>query len=125
MEETVDVDCGGYVVREERTLVIDVVAFLDDAGEPTLVQLHVHGIVVRTNLDTGKSSTEHPGVNVFLDFTEETETYVGGTFVVVVEGEGIVIQDTGRVVFSPDGILFEAGPQDSLHGPELVCSHLG
>lgn len=124
LEETVDVDCGTFVVREERTLHFKVTAFFEQPEEPTLVQLYIHGIVVRTNLATGKSSTEHPAVAIFIDFAAGTSTVVGGAFTVVIEGNGIVIQDTGRVVFGPEEILFEAGPQESLHDPGLTCSHL-
>ena len=124
LEETIDVDCGEYVVREERTLHFKVIAFFEGTEDPTVVQVYIHGIVVRTNLATGKSSTEHPAVTLLIDLVHGTDTVVGGAFVVVIEGEGIVIQDTGRVVFGPEGLLFEAGPQESLHDPGLICSHL-
>ncbi len=125
IEEIVDLDCGDYTLREDRVLDVLVLLFFDGEGELTDIQLHVHGTVVRTNLDSGASSVEHPAVSVFVDMVEETETTVGAVFNVVIQGEGIVIQDTGRVVFSfTEGLIFEAGHQEALHNPDLLCAHL-
>ncbi len=124
-EEVVEIDCGDYTLREDRTLNFVELVFFDREGDLSAVQLHIHGTVVRTNLATGESSVEQPAVAVFIDFERGTETTVGAVFNVVIKGEGIVIQDTGRLVFSfIEGLIFEAGPHESLHNPDLVCSHL-
>lgn len=124
VQEVLVIDCGDYLLQEDRILDILTVAFIE-GGALVALQLHVHGKVVRTNLDTGATSTEHPSVSVFVDFVEGTETDTGAVFNVVIQGEGIIIQDVGRVTFSfMDGIIFEAGPHESLNDPGLLCEHL-
>jgi hypothetical protein len=65
-------------------------------------------------------------VNTY-DLVAGTRTVVGKAFVMTDPGNGIVIQDTGRVVHdAPYHVSFEAGHHEVLHGDidQLACSAL-
>jgi hypothetical protein len=49
-------------------------------------------------------------------------TFVGPVFPANDPGRGAVITDTGRVSFSGDEIVCEAGPHDLIDNPEILCA---
>jgi hypothetical protein len=125
------VDCSPYGfafqndVQGEESLFVE--TFYDRDGNPVKVVLHDGFTETDTNSVTGKSlRMTQKWVNTF-DLPAGTRTVVGKAFVLTDPGKGIVIHDTGRVVFdAPEHVVFEAGPHEVLHGDidELVCTAL-
>jgi hypothetical protein len=107
--------CDGFEIGIDTTLSGAVIVFFDETGEAIKVIVHSSGTDTLTNSVTGKTV-----VNRFLieelftriDGTDEfTHTLVGFQFIGTSPGEGLFIQDVGRIVFSPneEQILFLAG----------------
>jgi hypothetical protein len=125
------VDCSPYgfdfanVVQGIETLFVQ--TFYDKNGNPVKVVVHDGFIETDTNAVTGKTLPfTQTWVNTY-DLAAGTRTVVGKAFVMTDPGKGIVIQDTGRVVFdAPEHVSFEAGQHEVLHGDidELACSAL-
>jgi hypothetical protein len=128
---TFTVDCGPYGfdfanhVQGTETLFVE--TFYDADGNPVKVVVHDGFTETDTNSVTGKSLPfSQTWVNT-LDLVAGTRTVVGKAIVMTDPGKGIVIQDTGRVVFdAPHHVSFEAGRHEPLHGDidQLACSAL-
>jgi hypothetical protein len=125
------VDCSPYgfafsnnVVGEES---LWIETFYDADGNPIKVVVHDGFTETDTNSVTGKTLPfSQTWVNTF-DLVAGTRTVVGKAFVMTDPGNGIVILDTGRVVFdAPFHVSFEAGHHEVLHGDidQLACSAL-
>lgn len=125
------VDCSQYgldfvnIVQGVETLFVE--TFYDRGGIPVKVVVHDGFTETDTNSVTGKTLPfSQTWVNTF-DLVAGTRTVVGKAFVMTDPGKGIVIQDTGRVVFdAPEHVSFEAGRHEPLHGDldEFACSAL-
>jgi hypothetical protein len=125
------VDCSPYgfdfanVVQGVETLFVE--TFYDQNGNPVKVVVHDGFTETDTNSVTGKTlPLSQTWVNTF-DLVAGTRTVVGKAFVMTDPQRGIVIQDTGRVIFdAPEHVSFEAGQHDPLHGnlDQLACSAL-
>jgi hypothetical protein len=125
------VDCSPYgfafsnnVVGEES---LWIETFYDAGGNPIKVVVHDGFNETDTNSVTGKTlQFSQTWVNTY-DLVAGTRTVVGKAFVMTDPGNGIVIQDTGRVVHdAPYHVSFEAGHHEVLHGDidQLACSAL-
>lgn len=122
------VDCSPYgfdfanIVQGVESLWIE--TFYDADGNPVKVVVHDGFIETDTNSVTGKTlGLSQKWVNTF-ELVAGTRTVVGKAFVMTDPGKGIVIQDTGRVVFdAPEHTSFEAGQHKPLHGDldQLAC----
>jgi hypothetical protein len=101
--------------------------FYDAAGSPVKVILHDGFTESDTNSATGKSlGFSQTWINTY-DLVTGTRTVVGKAFLMTDPGKGVVIQDTGRVVFDhPEHPIFEAGQHGPLHGnlDQLGCAAL-
>lgn len=125
------VDCSPYgfgfsnIVHGVETLFVE--TFYGADGNPVKVVIHDGFIETDTNAVTGRTLPfSQTWVNTF-DLIAGTRTVVGKAFVMTDPGKGIVIQDTGRVVFdAPEHTSFEAGQHEPLHGDldELACNAL-
>jgi hypothetical protein len=125
------VDCTPYggafanIVQGTESLWIE--TFYDTDGNPAKVVVHDGFVETDTNSVTGRSlGLSQTWVNTF-DLADGTRTVVGKALVMTDPGTGIVIQDTGRVVFdAPEHTSFEAGQHKPLHGnlDQLACSAL-
>ena len=125
------VDCSPYgfdfanVVQGVETLFVE--TFYDNDGKAVKVVLHDGFIETDTNSLTGKTLPfSQTWVNTF-DLIAGTRTVVGKALLMTDPGRGIVIQDTGRVVFdAPGHTTFEAGQQAPLHGDldQFACDAL-
>jgi hypothetical protein len=91
------------------------------------VVIHDGFIETDTNSVTGKTLPfSQTWVNTY-DLVGGTRTVVGKALLMTAPGKGVVVQDTGRVVFdAPAHVSFEAGQHAPLHGDldQLVCSAL-
>ena len=125
------VDCIPYGfafandVQGQESLWVE--TFYNADGNPVKVVVHDGFTETDTNSATGKTLPfSQTWVNTY-DLVAGTRTVVGKAFVMADPGKGIVIQDTGRVVFdAPAHVTFEAGPHQVLHGDidQLACTAL-
>jgi hypothetical protein len=123
------VDCSPYgfdfanIVQGVETLFVE--TFYDADGNPVKVVVHDGFTETDTNSVTGKTLPFSQTWVTTYDLVAGTRTVVGKAFVMTDHGKGIVIQDTGRVVFdAPEHVSFEAGRHEPLHGDldQLACS---
>jgi hypothetical protein len=117
----------GVTIHASYTGWMRTTTFFDPSGTPVKLQIQISVQGTATNLQTGKTvkDDEHPVV--VIDFRTGTETVNGGPAHVTAPGEGIIIQDTGRITFDAEGnVTFEAGPHNQADlGPlEAYCSAL-
>ena len=128
------IQCDGFEIDLETTGTVDGTVFFDDAGEVIKVIVRTRATDILTNSVTGKTVVNR-GVfqQVFtrIDGTDEfTHSLVGFRFIGTSPGEGLVLQDVGRIEYSPDEeeILFIAGHHfDVPGGPDaeaLFCAAL-
>jgi hypothetical protein len=107
--------CDAFEISIDTTLSGAFIVFFDETGEVIKFIRNTRGTDTLTNSVTGKTV-----VNRFLieeiftriDGTDEfTHALVGFQFMGTSPGEGLFIQDVGRILFSPDEgqILFLAG----------------
>lgn len=112
--------CDGFDISLTSAAIVDGAVFFGDTGDPARFQLHWQGRDTFTNSVSGKVV-----VNPF-QFTETydrvpgtddfTVTLVGHRFQATTSGSGVVLQDVGRLVWSPgeEQLLFSAGQHDLL-----------
>jgi hypothetical protein len=128
------VQCDGFEIDLETTGTVDGTVFFDGSGEVIKVIVRSRATDILTNSATGQMLVNR-GVfqQVFtrIDGTDEfTHSLVGFRFMGTSPGQGLVLQDVGRIEYSPDEeeILFIAGHHfDIPGGPDvgaLFCAAL-
>jgi hypothetical protein len=126
-----EVPCAPYglpfsnQVSGEETLRID--TFYDAAGSATKVVVHDSFRETDRNSVSGKTLPLTADRVETFDLLAGTRTVVGRSLLMTSPGAGVVILDTGRVVFdAPFHVSFAAGPHDPLFGDvdELACNAL-
>jgi hypothetical protein len=82
--------------------------FFDNSGNPIRVDYLVHYEGTLTNSVSGKVLDDRGDVKNTVDLINGTFTQTGGLRHTTVSGLGIVIQETGRIIFddATGGILF-------------------
>ena len=100
--------------------------FFDNAGNTIRVVEHVVSHSTDTNSVTGLTLHEHDRGTTIVDQRTGQISIVGAPIRMNRKGQGIVIQDTGIVVFDAEGnIIFEGGPHEALHeGDQVFCAAL-
>jgi len=128
MSETVtesaveSVSCDGFDAVLERNFSGLVTVYFDNDGNPVRVQVHATMTGSLTNSVTGTSLPLRGHILLVDDFTTGVVTFVGPVFLGNAPGSGSVITDTGRISFSGDELVFEAGPHDANDNPEVLCT---
>ena len=118
--------CPSFLVHGEFDITRRTTTFYDEAGIPIRIVTHVHFTGMLSNPLTGKSLPDSGRFTVTTDLVTGTRTFDGKLRVDTAPGEGVVFQEVGRVVFYPDGTIFEAGPHDDLDGNlGALCTYLG
>jgi len=128
------VHCDGFDINLDTSGTEDVTVYFNEAGEVVKVIVRSRATDILTNSVTGKTVVNR-GVfqQIFtrIDGTDEfTHALVGFRFMGTSPGEGLVLQDVGRIEYSPDEeeILFIAGQHfDVPGGPDaeaLFCAAL-
>jgi hypothetical protein len=114
------------LVSGEETLRVD--TFYDAAGVATKVVVHDSFQETDRNSVSGKTVPMSGNRVETFDLTAGTRTVAGRSSLVTSPGAGIVIYDTGRVVFdAPFHVSFASGgPHEVLYGDvdELACNAL-
>jgi hypothetical protein len=125
------VDCTPFGFPFENHVlgaeVVSVDTFYDSHGVPTRVVVHDSFRETDTNSVSDRALRFGGNRVETFDLIAGTRTVVGRSFVMTDPGNGIVIHDTGRVVFdAPFHVSFSAGPHDVLYGDvdQLTCSAL-
>jgi hypothetical protein len=128
------IQCDGFDIDLETTGTEDVTVFFDDSGEVVKVLVRARATDILINSATGKTVVNRgrfQQVFTRIDGTDEfTHSLVGFRFMGTSPGEGLVLQDVGRIEYSPDEeeILFIAGHHfDVPGGPDaeaLFCAAL-
>ena len=126
------VNCADFGHFEFENLVagefkLRVTTFYDREGNS--IRLTAYGAFRETNTNSASQKTLRvTGTSrETFDLVAGTRTVVGKVVLVTDPGVGVVVQDTGRVVFdSPGHVAFLAGPHDALFArlDPLVCAAL-
>lgn len=109
------VQCDGFNVDAVTRGTVDVTAYLDASGNPVKFLVRTHLVDTVTNDVTGKVVINRGVFNelfVRIDGTDDfSHSLVGFRFMATGPGEGLLLQDVGRIVYSPreESILFVAG----------------
>jgi hypothetical protein len=102
--------------------------FYDQNGEPVQLVIHAEHTSNDVNSVSGFTVHEHGHLTVTIDLITGTVTVTGNQEIVNLPHEGVVLQDTGRVVFDAEGALlfFAGGRKHSqlLQGEEIFCGIL-
>ncbi|WP_448006862.1 hypothetical protein [Agromyces bauzanensis] len=125
------IECDGFAIDVAATSHVTVRAFFDAAGDVQRVSVKLTAVDVLTN-----NVTERQIVNrgVFEEMftrigdTEEfSHTLVGFRYMGTAAGEGLILQDVGRVVYSPEhNVVSLAGQHDAeeFGEQEALCAAL-
>lgn len=101
-----------------------VTEFFNQDGDLVKVHINVTGSTEKMG-DGELIAWENLAEMVILDFEEGTATEDGNVFNIHVRGEGVVVNDSGKIVFSlEDGSLLDVrGPHEAFFTPPpvLIC----
>jgi hypothetical protein len=122
-----DLPCGTFTIHVSYAGWIRTTTSFDQSGTPVelRIQLNLQGTV--TNLQTGKTVSDYESPIVVIDLATGDFTVNGTSAHVTAPGEGIIIQDTGKITYDAEGhVTFEAGPHDQgdQGSLEAYCSAL-
>jgi hypothetical protein len=122
-----ELPCDGFTAHVTYVGSGRATTYFDAAGEAVRlrIQSNVKGSAVNTQ--TERTLRDDESIIAVINLLTGEETINGAPAHVTAPGEGIVIHDTGRIVFDAEGnVAFEAGPHDQLdQGPlEAYCAAL-
>jgi hypothetical protein len=117
--------CPGFTVDGEFDITRTDTIFYDNSGQPIREVLHVEFVGTLTNPLNGKFLLDAGQRVSTFDLLSGTGSSTGSR-VDTVPGLGVVFQESGRLVFDPNGdVIFEAGPHDGLSGDLApLCAYL-
>jgi hypothetical protein len=125
-EFSYQVQCDGFTLDGAGTDQYRVAVFYDKDGSPVRVQVQIRYDGTLTHSVTGETWRDPQYAMLQSDLLKGTDTFVGLIYTITVPGSGLVYIDAGRITFSEAGVIFEAGPHQSLNGSEqLLCEVLG
>jgi hypothetical protein len=105
-------DCGSFLIRYQGQVDRIQATYYEKDGNP--VRLVSHNLVRETdvNLSTDEVVEVRAAYTEELDLATGTDTSNGQVFIANEAGAGAVFQDTGRIVFSPNGDPVIRGPHE-------------
>jgi hypothetical protein len=117
------VPCDGFDALLERHFSGTVRTYLDNEGTPIRMQVTARMAGSVTSSVTGKQVLLRGRIQLAQDLITGTTGFTGPVFMATDRGRGVVIQDTGRIVFDADGnVVLEAGPHDAVDlGAQIFC----
>jgi hypothetical protein len=131
-EFSFDIDCGTFLLHEDVVEDGAFTVFFDADGAPmnVIVHHHFHGVITNPAGETFDDSGDWTD---FIDLAgtpddieDDIVAQAGSIFRIRVPGEGIVVQDTGLIIFFPDGTVEIHGPHEQfVAGDALICDNLG
>jgi hypothetical protein len=120
------IDCGTFNDNFTDFFVITEFTFFDNSGAVSSVVDHIDHVSDDVNSVTGLALHEHDDFMTIFDPTAGTVTLDGALVRMNRPGQGIVIQDVGRLVFDADfHMIFVAGHHQALQeGDRAFCDAL-
>ena len=112
------IECDGFTIDVNATAHVTVRTFFDSAGDVQRVSVKLTAVDVLTNSVTGQQVVNR-GVfeEMFTrigDTEEFSHTLVGFRYMGTAAGEGLVLQDVGRIVYDPEhNVVSLAGQHDT------------
>jgi hypothetical protein len=117
-EFSFDIDCGTFLLHEDVVEDGAFTVFFDADGAPmnVIVHHHFHGVITNP---AGETFDDRGDWTDFIDLAatpddieDDIVAQAGSIFRIRVPGEGIVVQDTGLIIFFPDGTVEIHGPHE-------------
>ena len=122
------VQCDGFQDNVVDFFAGTQTTFYDQNGEPVRLVIHAEHTSNDVNSVTGFTVHEHGHLTITVDLITGITTVTGNQEIVNLPHEGVVLQDTGRVIFDADGaLLFFAGGRkhsELFQGEEIFCDIL-
>ena len=117
------IDCSDAMLHLTYAGTLRTAQFQGRLGVPVreTVRLSLKGTV--TNLSTGATVRDDENYTIMYDLVNGTHSINGASAHITVPGQGIVLHNTGRIVFGENGPIFIAGPH-TFPGPAEYCSAL-
>jgi hypothetical protein len=120
--------CDGFVDNFTDFYHVRETDIYDSEGTLVRVTYHIEHHSIDTNSVTGFSIYEHGHFLEVDDFVAGTYTVTGVQQLANRQGTGVVVQDTGRLVFDSDfNIVFFAGGRNhsnAVQGEQIYCDAL-
>jgi hypothetical protein len=123
--------CSGFVAVGDFDVTRNIATFYDSDGNAVSRTAHISVEGTLTNSLTGVSLRLTRHGTFTQDLIDGSTFTLGQRTLVTAPGEGIVLQDMGRIVREGGAIVFEAGPSDFLDyqsgdatGVEDLCAAL-
>ena len=111
IEQEFDFECPAATLQLAYTGTIRLAEFYDGAGAPVRMTLRISVQGTVTNLSTGLIVRDDQNITVMYDLVGGTHSINGAGARITAPGRGVVLQDTGRLVFDENGVpAFLAGP---------------
>lgn len=105
-----------------------VTEFFDKDSELIKIHIQVNGSTEISDGDGNLLAWENWGEMIIVDFEAGTATENGNVFNIHIQGKGVVVNDSGKIVFSleDDSLLDVKGPHEAFFTPPpvLVCDAL-
>jgi hypothetical protein len=107
-----------FTITAEFQIRRSVTDFYDNSGTLLREVVHVTFVGSETNDVNGKSVPVNGQRHIVFDFVNGTITETGVLRHVTVQGQGIILHESGRVVvdLETEELLFEAGPKELFQG---------
>jgi hypothetical protein len=122
------VQCEGFQDRFVDFLTGTQTIFYDRNGEPVALVVHAEHTSNDVNSVTGRTVHEHGHLTLSIDLVTGTVTITGNQEIVNLPRQGVVLQDTGRVITdAEDALLFFGGGRkhsEFLQGEQIFCGIL-
>jgi len=121
------IHCAGFDDNFTDVFSSQATLFFDNAGNPIRITEHVASHSTDTNSVTGLSLHEHDRYAITVNLRTGQLSIAGAPIRMNRKGQGIVIHDTGIVVFdAEENVIFEGGPHEVLNGDEqeIFCRAL-
>ena len=116
------INCAGFDDSFTDVFSAQAILFFDNAGNPIRVTEHVVSHSTDANSVTGLALHEHDRYTITVNLRTGELKIAGAPIRMNRKGQGIVIHDTGIVVFdAEENVIFEGGPHELLYqGDEVV-----
>jgi hypothetical protein len=122
------VECDGFQDNFVDFLSGTQTTFYGQDGEPVQLVIHAEHTSNDVNSATGFTVHEHGHLTLRIDLITGTVTITGNQEIVNLPHQGVLLQDTGRVIFGAEGaLLFFAGGRrhsELFQGEEIFCDIL-
>jgi hypothetical protein len=124
---------GAVLLHEDAVENGDFTVYFDANGVPETVTVHHHFRGLITNA-AGDTFIDRADWTDFIDLAgtpgndaDDTVTEAGAPYKIHTPSGGIVVQNTGLIIFRPDGTLEVRGPHEQLDvvGDDFICAQLG